>query len=1087
MPDVSFDGSRGAGLTYPRGMGEVRPLEAAAVSPNDNFVGRVEGLDSIEAAVATAALGRGSLVLISGEAGIGKTRLVSEAVRSRGDGWLVLWGSCSDGDGAPPFWPWTDALRPLIGTTALPPEVVAVLPGLAPEGASRPDPVADEVRFRAFNLIADLLDDIGRRRPVIVVLDDLQWADPSSLELLRTIARRAVTAHFGVVGTYRDTDVDPDHPLHALLSELARTGPRLALTGLAVDEVAQLLVPLGGHLEDEVAATVARRTGGNPFFVHEIGRAGVDVDDVPPAVRDVLLRRIDALSYPTRCVIEASAVLGRVDVGLVAAVLDEELLAVLDAVDELVRRRLLVQRGDEVPAFPHALVRETALAALPARRTVELHGRTADVIEARSGPADVDAIAHHRGHAAALDPVAAMRWAREAGQAARRQLAYEQAMRWFERAVALAPPGTRDESELLIDLAESAGRTASGRERGRTAAAAAAEIARRLDDVELLARAAIAYGGPFLGILTSSFAEAEPVALAEEALLALSPDPSALRARLLARVATSLGYTSDHERALECAGQALEVARALGDETLGDDTLVEALTAVASIWNPADDPDAELLLEEFESASRIRRSREGLVTVTVNRCLLALERGDRVELERQIAHLSVLLNELHLPVHGAYVGLYDAMLHRLDGRYAEAETELLGTMMELGDDAEGFVPGGAHLMVVWNEQDRLGDVLDDARRLFGSDRFRGVPSARVVLTYFEAVVGDREVAREALPPLAEAWSTTQRDPNWLQGLAWLCRTAVVLEDLESASTLFDLGRPHASRSVFTAAGTITLGVLGMWLAEVAILIGRHDEAASLLDAAERHYRRLHDRGHLVECAYLRGQLAASSGRPDAGALLRAAAAEAETLGMTRVARLAGSACAGRVTASVGVQPLGPATFRREGDVWLLRFGGLDARVRDTKGMADLSVLLARPGVEVHVAELVGATDGVRVPGSRDASLDDVAIAGYRSRLRELTIEEDEADAAGDPERSAQARAEREAIVDQLSADLGLGGAARSAPDWVERARKAVRRRVDAALKRIEAEHPSGGRHLRRSIKTGAFCCYDPAELVDWET
>jgi len=1064
-------------------VGEQGPLgTAAGVSPADPFVGRADGLELIATAIAGASTGRGSVVLISGEAGIGKTRLAAEAVGAGGDDRLVLWGSCSDGDGAPPFWPWTEALGPLIGTAALPPEVLAVLPRLAPEGAAEPEPVADDVRFRAFHLIADLLDTVGETRPVVVVLDDLHWADPSSLELLRTVARRSATAHVAVVGTYRDTDLDPQHPLQGLLGELAQAGPRLVLTGLAVDEVAQLLAPTHPSLDDDAAVAVTRRTGGNPFFVREFGRSGVGVGEVPPAVREVLLRRIDVLPHPARCVIEAAAVLGHVDVGLVAALLDEDPLEVLDAVDELVHRRLLVGTPGAAPTFPHALVRETALAALPARRVVELHGRAASAIEARSGPAEVDAIAHHRVQSAALDPAAAVAWAAAAGRAARRQLAYEQAMLWFERAVASAPTGTRQEGDLLVDLAEAAGRTASGRERSRTAAAEAAEIARRLGDAELLARAAIAFGGPFLGILTSGFAEPEPVALAEEALLALPTEPSPLRARLLARVATDLGYTPDHQRALEAAAQALDVAR-----SLGDDTLVEALTAVTSIWNPADHPEAPTLLDEFEAVSRLRRSREGLVTVTVNRALLALEAGDRVELERQIAQLDVALNELHLPVHGAYVGLFEAMLHRLDGRYAEAEAELLAAMAGLGDQAASFVPGAAQLMVVWNEQDRLGEVLDDARRLFGSERFRGVPSARVVLAYFEAAVGDRPLAAEELPPLACSWATTQRDPNWLQGLAWLCRTADLLGDVESATTLLDLGRPHAARSVFTAAGTITLGVLGMWLVEPAIFLGRHREAEELLDAAEGHYRRLHDRGHLVECGYLRGRLAAARGHRDAEVLLGAAAVEAEALGMARVARLARSVAPVRSPGDGVVDPNGTAAFRREGDVWLVRFAGVDSRVRDTKGMADLAVLLARPGVEVHVAELVGAAGELAAPGGPEAVLDDTAIAAYRSRLRALTTEEDDADAAGDAARSTRARVEREAIAEQLAADLGLGGRARATPDWVERARKAVRRRIDTALKRIEAEHPSGGRHLRRSVSTGVFCCYDPAEPLHWDT
>ncbi|MDQ2649172.1 MAG: AAA family ATPase, partial [Actinomycetota bacterium] len=862
-------------------------LAPVPVTPGEPFVGRDDGLASIAAAIAGAAVGHGSIVLITGEAGIGKTRLAEEAVRSANDDRLVLWGSCAEGDGVPPFWPWAEALRPLVGSIPMPPEVVALLPGLAPPGAVR-TPVADEIRFRAFNLVADLLDDLGRRRPLIVVLDDLHWADPSSVELLRVVARRIGTAHVTVVATYRDTEVGLDHPLHGVLGELARNGPRLALAGLAVEQVAQLLAGTDGAVDPELADAVTSRTGGNPFFVREVGRSGRGLSDVPPAVRDVLHARMEHLSAESRRTLECAAVAGHVDPVLIAGALDEEPLAVLDAVDELVARGLLVSGRGAAATFAHALVRETALAVLPARRTVELHGRLAGVIEARSGASDVEAIAHHRVRSAALDPIAAVRWAAAAGAAAQRQLAFEQAARWFERAVALAPAGSTTQAELLVDLADSAGRTTAGLARGRAAASVAADIARTAGDGELLARAAISFGGPFLGILTAGFAEAEPVVLAEEALAALPPDPSLLRVRLLARVATGLGYTPEHQRALQCAGESLAAARAVGD----DEGLIEAFTAVTSIWDPATDEAAEALLDELAAVSQRRRSREGMVTVTVNRCLLALDHGDRGGLERHVAQLTLLLRELHLPVHGAYIGLFRAMLHRLDGRYGEAEAELLTAMAGLGDQAEHFVPGAAHLMVVWNEQDRLGEILDEARALFGSASFVGVPSGRVVLAYIEAVAGNRSVAAGVLPDLASSWESTQRDPNWLMGLAWACRTAVVVGDRASAALLLELGRPYASRSVFTAAGTITLGVLGMWLAEAAILLDRHDEAAGLLDVAERHYRGLQDRGHLVECELLRGRSAMASGRPDGFAILGAAASSAEALGMVRVARLA---------------------------------------------------------------------------------------------------------------------------------------------------------------------------------------------------
>jgi hypothetical protein len=177
-------------------------------------------------------------------------------------------------------------------------------------------------------------------------------------------------------------------------------------------------------------------------------------------------------------------------------------------------------------------------------------------------------------------------------------------------------------------------------------------------------------------------------------------------------------------------------------------------------------------------------------------------------------------------------------------------------------------------------------------------------------------------------------------------------------------------------------------------------------------------------------------------------------------------------------------PDSEGAFRREGDVWLLTFGGRSVRIRDTKGLADIAVLLSRPGREVHVAELVGATDIGSRPGA-DPRLDHQAVTAYRARLEDLAADEDEADAAGDGERAGRARAEREALAERLAADLGLGGRARPADDWVERARKTVRTRIANTLKRIEAEHPSLGRHLRASIQTGAFCSYNPPEPVTW--
>ena len=172
-------------------------------------------------------------------------------------------------------------------------------------------------------------------------------------------------------------------------------------------------------------------------------------------------------------------------------------------------------------------------------------------------------------------------------------------------------------------------------------------------------------------------------------------------------------------------------------------------------------------------------------------------------------------------------------------------------------------------------------------------------------------------------------------------------------------------------------------------------------------------------------------------------------------------------------------------FRCEGDFWLLTFADESLRVRDSRGLHDIATLLAQPGVEVHVAELVGSANDLGPRPVSDPHLDEQAISAYRARLHELADEIDQADAAHDLGRADRAREEHDALVDRLTSDLGLGARPRTTDDWVERARKAVRARIATSLKRIDSGHPPLGRHLRASLRTGVFCSYEPPEPVAW--
>jgi hypothetical protein len=206
-------------------------------------------------------------------------------------------------------------------------------------------------------------------------------------------------------------------------------------------------------------------------------------------------------------------------------------------------------------------------------------------------------------------------------------------------------------------------------------------------------------------------------------------------------------------------------------------------------------------------------------------------------------------------------------------------------------------------------------------------------------------------------------------------------------------------------------------------------------------------------------------------------LLRAAAATADDVGMAGLAR--------RARDMLAEQPAPQNVFRRVDDVWTLGFDGEVVQMPDAKGLRDIARLLATPGLEVPAAVLVGEPAGAEATMGADPVLDDAARRSYRRRLDELAAATSAAEAAGDAERSDRLRAEREELVEALSAAYGLGGRSRRLGDGAERARKAVTARIRDTLGRIERRHPPLGRHLRESIVTGTACCYRPSRDVRW--
>ncbi len=456
-------------------------------APADPFVGRAAELAAIRGALGGPDGGPGAVVLVAGEPGIGKTRLVREALTAAADrGWAVAWGRCDEVDVAPPFGPWIQVIRALLAHPDTGVVRAAVAPSaaeigqLVPEvkelvGELAPPPPLDQAsaRFRQFEAVGDFLARLAHQLGVVVVLDDLHWADPPSLQLAGHLARRLAGQPAHLVITYRDVDPAPNAGLRDLLASLARQPGRvdLSLTGLSHEEVAEFVAHEAGVAPSAgVLAAVWDRSGGNPFFVGELTRLLVaertltvpspTTAGVPWAVRQVVGRRMERLPEPTQQLLVVAAVAGTdFDLRVVARAAGVSLDQALDLVDVAVAAGLVAEVPGEVGrfGFSHAIVQETIYGDLAGLRRAGLHGSVADALEEAGGTGRAIEIVHHLYEAApVLGPERAIAAAGRASAAAQGALAYEVAEDHLRRALALvtamAEGPERDGYELDVQV-----------------------------------------------------------------------------------------------------------------------------------------------------------------------------------------------------------------------------------------------------------------------------------------------------------------------------------------------------------------------------------------------------------------------------------------------------------------------------------------------------------------------------------------------------------------------------------------------------------------------------------------------------------
>ena len=552
-----------------------QPAPAPDALRPDRLVGRDAELAQLLGALDEAGAGL-RVALVEGEPGIGKTRLAEEVgAEAARRGALVLWGRTFEGGAAPALWPWLPPLRALVATTPeaqLSPGLVDLL---SPSGTGAQGPGGQPGRFAVVEAVADLLQRTAAERPVVLVLDDLQWADVESLELLTSLPGRLADVPLLIVGTVRELEVGRNDTLVSTLAALTRaTGARrLHLRGLAQEATGALVAQTAGDAVDPVAAAaIHARAEGNPFFTTELARLlaggyGLPAVDVPSGVRDVVRRRLALLPEPTVELLRVAAVIGRdVDLGLLAVAAGCDLDACLDDLEPAILHRLLVAVPDQpgLHRFAHALVREVVVDDVSSLRRARLHLRVADALDDVDDNAEI--LAEHLWQAVPIGVAERAAGALErAARVAVRRLAYTTAQDLLERAVQLRRSLAGDRGDLDAELRAVAFLVSvTGAHHGYAALIASPLLARGKHLAERLDRAPELVNllwAEWAGVdVACRFDDGDPIA---ESLLELANNTDVPVAPVLGH--TAYGITRWHHGDLPAAAEHLDAAREAAD------------------------------------------------------------------------------------------------------------------------------------------------------------------------------------------------------------------------------------------------------------------------------------------------------------------------------------------------------------------------------------------------------------------------------------------------------------------------------------------------------------------------------------------
>jgi len=904
---------------------------APAARPAALFVGRQKELAQLLGALESALQGRGQVALLSGPGGMGKTRLMQElALKAEAKGMEVLWGRCLEEPGAPPYWPWRQLIRSHLRTgrdidlAQVPGGGLSDLAGIVPELAGQAGAVATgtealdnpQTRFRLFDAVVGFWRAACARTPLLLIFEDLHWADATSLRLFAFLAAELGDSRLMLAATYRDTELSRQHPLFETLAELARSPvfQRLELGGLSSAEAEQLMTAAsGGAASAGFMSALHARTEGHPLFLEETLRLMLDAraaqpagfDDgwlltrIPNGVREAIGKRLNRLSEPAVRLLSTAACIGRsFDLALLSQLLSDKTEdELLQALEEALTMRLI----ETVPQahqfrFSHALIRDTVYDEMLGLRCTRMHLRIGELLEQRLAEDEAEEellpqLAYHFSEAGPGPAVRkALDYARRSADAAARLFAFEEAARLLGLALRIQqqhfPRDQAQRCELLLALGEVHHSLGAG-EAMQAACQEAAELARQRGLPELFARAAAGFEAG--GAVAARFGDAAVLLLLEASALHQAEDP--LRVELLARLCRAYVYSDRVAEARQTHQRAVALARRIGDMP----GLYRALSAITSAvyW-----PD---LLQERVAATKecLSIAQEMGLAVTADSLPYFLSNlvqvGDAPALRRLIEFTARFAEQSRSPYLLTLCRHVEALVAINEGRFANAEhmaVEALQSGRRLAADTAATTYG-MQMFCLRREQGRLGEAQPLLQHFIRSTPDDRTWKPGLALLYAELDMRDQcraefdALAWDKAPPVPRDVSTTTI-------ALFAAEVCAYLGDATRAAQLYPMLAPYAGAIPMSDFGGPCLGAADRLLGKLAGVLQRWDGAERHFEAALELNR---DSGARVWLAHTRFDYAAmlcrrgrSGDLEQARALLEPARSESAALGMAALVR-----------------------------------------------------------------------------------------------------------------------------------------------------------------------------------------------------